>query len=209
MDPLTHLATGVSVSQLLPGAVPVVGRAWPGPSSRCCRTWIIFSSIGTAWPLSAITGALPTPWWPCSSSPWRGPLLGRVLGGPRWFTPLLILGSGGVGQPPAPGPGHLLRHPVLIPFSRRRFTLDWIFIIDPYFTALLLAGAVAALASPPGAAPAGACFLAAAGVYLLVCAFYHHQALNLARQVFPRRHPGGHPSAHTLTCPARPRRARA
>jgi len=37
----------------------------------------------------------------------------------------------------------------------------------------------------------GAGFLAAAAVYLLVCASYHHQALDLARRVLPEVNPGG------------------
>jgi inner membrane protein len=73
---------------------------------------------------------------------------------------------------------------LLSPFSRRRLSLDWIFIIDPYFTALLVAGAIAALAWPHWGPRLGAAFLAMATVYLLVCASYHHQALELARQVF-------------------------
>ena len=113
-----------------------------------------------------------------------GALLGQVLGGPRWFKPLFILGMVVLLS-------HLLLDlatsygtQLLSPFSGRRLSLDWIFIIDPYFTALLLAGAIAALACPRWGPRAGAGFLAAAGVYLLVCAAYHHQALNLARRVF-------------------------
>jgi inner membrane protein len=79
---------------------------------------------------------------------------------------------------------------LLSPFSGRRLSLDWIFIIDPYFTALLLAGAIAALAWPRWGLRAGAGLLAAAGVYLLVCAAYHHQALDLARRVFKDLKPG-------------------
>ena len=74
--------------------------------------------------------------------------------------------------------------------SRRRFTLDWIFIIDPYFTALLLAGAIAALSFPHWGPRLGAWCLAAAAVYLLVCASYHHQALDLARRIFQDGKPG-------------------
>ena len=122
-----------------------------------------------------------------------GALLGRLLGGPRWFKPLFILGLVVLAS-------HLLLDlatsygtQILSPFSRRRFTLDWIFIIDPYFTALLLAGAIAALAFPLWGPRVGAWFLAAAVVYMLVCASYHHQALDLARRVFQDAKPGGRP----------------
>ena len=119
-----------------------------------------------------------------------GALLGRYLGGDRWFKPLFILGLAVLAS-------HLLLDlatsygtQLLSPFSRRRFALDWIFIIDPYFTALLLAGAIAALTWPLWGPRLGAWFMAAAAVYLLVCASYHHQALDLARRIFPDVKPG-------------------
>jgi len=120
-----------------------------------------------------------------------GALLGRYLGGPRWFKPLFILGLVVLGS-------HLLLDlatsygtQLFSPFSRRRLSLDWIFIIDPYFTALLVAGAIAALSLPLWGPRLGAWFLTAAAVYLLVCASYHHQALDLARRIFPDVKPGG------------------
>ena len=95
---------------------------------------------------------------------------------------------------------------ILFPFSRQRFTLDWLFIIDPYLTGLLLAGAVAALWSVAWGRQVGTLFLAAAGVYFLLCGFYHHQALTLARQVFPdhgRTRPAGSPKRPPHPDPAR------
>ena len=93
----------------------------------------------------------------------------------------------------------------MFPFSRQRFTLDWLFIIDPYLTALLLCGAVAALASATWGRTAGTCLLAAAGAYVLVCGCYHQRALTLARQVFRQpaaSAPTGSPKRpHTLTLP--------
>jgi inner membrane protein len=112
-----------------------------------------------------------------------GALLGRRLGGPRWFRPLLLLG-------PAVLASHLLLDvatsygtQILSPFSHEKFALDWLFIIDPVFTLLLLAGAVGGwLASVRGRLLA-ATFLSLAGAYFLLCGLYHHQALTLARQV--------------------------
>ena len=190
MDPLTHLATGVICSQLLPAP----SRWWAALAGAIfavlpdvdyffiywdrlafIRYHRGFTHSLVAVPLLALAGAL----------------LGRVLGGPRWFRPLLILGIVVLLS-------HLLLDlatsygtQLLSPFSRRRFSLDWIFIIDPYFTALLLAGAIAALAFPRWGPRAGAGVLAAAAVYLLVCASYHHQALDLARRVFQEGSPGG------------------
>ena len=189
MDPLTHLATGVICSQLL--LAP--SRWWAAAAGAIFALlpdvdyffifWDRLSFIRyhrgfthslVALPLFALAGAL----------------LGRWLGGPRWFKPLLILGLAVLAS-------HLLLDlatsygtQLLSPFSRRRLSLDWIFIIDPYFTALLLVGAIAALSLPLWGPRLGAWFLAVAGLYLLVCASYHHQALDLARRVFQDVNPG-------------------
>jgi len=189
VDPLTHLATGVICSQLLPAP----SRWWAAAAGAIlavlpdvdyfCIFWDRLAFIRyhrgfthslVALPLFALAGAL----------------LGRFLGGPRWFKPLFILGLVALAS-------HLLLDlatsygtQLLSPFSRRRFSLDWIFIIDPYFTALLAAGAIAALSLPLWGPRVGAWFLSAAGIYLLVCASYHHQALELSRQVFQDKKPG-------------------
>ena len=154
MDPLTHLTTGVICSQL----VPAPSRWWAALAGAIFAVlpdvdyfFIFWDRLAfiryhrgfthslVALPLFALAGAL----------------LGRYLGGDRWFKPLFILGLVALGS-------HLLLDlatsygtQALSPFSRRRFSLDWIFIIDPYFTALLLAGAIAALYLAPLGAPAG------------------------------------------------------
>jgi inner membrane protein len=183
MDPLTHVATGVICSQLTPApsrwwaAAAGVFFALLPDADYFCILWDRLAFIRyhrgfthslVALPLFALAGAL----------------VGRALGGPRWFKPLFVIGLMVLGS-------HLLLDlatsygtQILSPFSSRRFTLDWIFIIDPYFTALLVAGAIAVLWFPLRAPRLGAGCLAAAGVYLLVCGLFHHQALNLARQVF-------------------------
>ncbi|HZK13433.1 MAG TPA: metal-dependent hydrolase, partial [Desulfobaccales bacterium] len=167
MDPLTHLATGVICSQVLPAP----SRWWAALAGAIFAVlpdvdyfFIFWDRLAfiryhrgfthslLALPLFALAGAL----------------LGRYLGGDRWFKPLFILGLAALGS-------HLLLDlatsygtQLFSPFSRRRLSLDWIFIIDPYFTALLLAGAIAALYWPRWGPRAGAWFLAAASVYLLV-----------------------------------------
>ena len=190
MDPLTHLAAGVICSQVLPAP----SRWWAAAAGAIFAVapdvdyfFIFWDRLAfmryhrgfthslLALPLFALAGAL----------------LGRYLGGNRWFKPLFILGLAVLGS-------HLLLDlatsygtQVLSPFSKRRFALDWIFIIDPYFTALLLAGAIAALTFPHWGPRLGAWCMAAAALYLLVCAAYHHQALDLARRILPDVNPGG------------------
>jgi len=111
-------------------------------------------------------------------------VLGRVLAGPRWFRPLFILGLAVLGA-------HLLLDlatsygtQIFSPFTHRKLTLDWVFIIDPYLTALLAAGAAAVLFFPVRGKAAGYFFLAAAGVYFLFCGYCHHRALSLARELY-------------------------
>ncbi len=183
MDPVTHVTSGLLLSQVLPGP----SRAWSAVAGLVFTLlpdidWFLvywdrlafirhhrgFTHSLLAVPLFALLGAA----------------LGRALGGPRWFRPLLLLGLAVLGV-------HLLLDlatsygtQILNPLSRRRFTLDWLFIIDPYFTFFLLAGAAAALLSPTWGRKVGACCLALAGGYLLLCGFFHHQALSLGRQAF-------------------------
>ena len=172
------------------GAVPVVGRGGRGHLRRAAGRGLLFYLLGPPglYPLSS--GFHPLAGGPAALCPGRS-ALGRLLGGTRWFRPLFIIGLVVLLS-------HLLLDlatsygtQVLSPFSRRRFSLDWIFIIDPYFTALLLMGAIAALSFPSWGPRAGAWFLATAAVYLLVCASYHHQALDLARRVLKDGKPGG------------------
>lgn len=183
MDPLTHVAAGVLCSQL----VTSPSRWWAALAGALFALlpdidyfYIFWDRLAfiryhrgithslVALPLLALAGAL----------------LGRVIGGPRWFKPLFLLGLVVLAS-------HLLLDlatsygtQILSPLSRRRFSLDWVFIIDPYVTALLVAGAISALAFYRWSPRLGVWFLAAACIYMLVCAFYHHQALALARQVF-------------------------
>ncbi len=183
MDPVTHAAAGLLISQLLPGP----SRGWSALAGTAFallpdldyflifvdRLAFIRHHRGFTHSLLALfLFAL------------LGAALGRALGGPRWFRPLLFLGLAVLAS-------HLLLDlatsygtQVLFPCSRQRFTLDWLFIIDPYLTGLLLGGAVAALAAATWGRTAGTYLLAAAGAYVLLCGFYHHQALTLARQMF-------------------------
>jgi inner membrane protein len=185
MDPLTHMATGVALSQfvsapsrgwaalagllfaLLPDADYLLRFSNPLAYIKHHRG---FSHSLLALVLYVIIGAG----------------LGRLIGGPRWFKPLLIIGFLVVVS-------HLFLDwitsygtQLLNPFTRAKFSLDWVFIIDPYVTALVVLAAVAAIWSGFWARAVGASFLGLAGAYILLCGFYHHQALNLAEQVYQR-----------------------
>jgi len=189
VDPLTHLTTGVICSQL----VPAPSRWWAALAGAIFALLPDIDYFFIFWDRLAFiryhrgfTHSLVA----LALFALAGALLGRYLGGPRWFKPLFIIGLAVLAS-------HLLLDlatsygtQLLNPFSKRRFALDWIFIIDPYFTALLLAGAIAALCWPLWGPRLGAWCMAAAAVYLLVCATYHHQALDLARRIFPEVNPG-------------------
>jgi inner membrane protein len=73
------------------------------------------------------------------------------------------------------------------PVSWRRYSLDWVFIIDPWFTGIALMGLLAALAlrrrnAARGAAAVGSAILAG---YVGFCAVQHARALGAARRAFP------------------------
>lgn len=183
MDPVTHVTTGLLFSQLL----PTPNRAWAVVAGvifaflpdldyllvNVDRLAFIryhrgFTHSLMAMPLFALLGAG----------------VGQSLGGPRWFRPLFLLGLTILAS-------HLLLDlatsygtQLFSPFSRRKLSLDWLFIIDPYVTALFSVAAASALFIPVWGRKVAAFFLAATGIYLLICGFYHHQALALARQVF-------------------------
>jgi inner membrane protein len=182
MDPVTHLATGLIVSQLIPGP----SRWWSALAGAIfavlpdCDYVLAFWDRMTyiryhrgfthsifALPLFALAVAG----------------LGQALGGARWFRPLFFMGVAVIAT-------HLFLDlatsygtQLFNPLSHRRLTLDWLFIIDPYLTALLLLGAALALFFPLWGRKAGACCLAAGCLYMLLCGLYHQQALNLARQL--------------------------
>ncbi len=183
MDPLTHLSAGVALSQFVPapsrGVAALAGALFAVLPDldyvlifhnrlSYLRHHRGFSHSLVAMALFVLAGA-----W-----------LGRLLGGPRWSRPMFLIGLVVVAS-------HLFLDwltsygtQLLNPFTRAKFSLDWVFIIDPYLTGLLFAGAVAAAWSGSRGRLAGAVFLALAGAYILLCGFYHQQALKTARTVF-------------------------
>lgn len=185
MDPLTHLVAGVAISQF----VPAPSRGWAALTATLFAVlpdldYVLifqdrlsylkhhrgFTHSLVAMLLMVVAGAG----------------LARLVGGPRWVRPVFLIGLSVLAS-------HLFLDwttsygtQLLNPFTRAKFSLDWVFIIDPYLTALLLVGAGAAWWSGGRARSVGAVALALAGVYILVCGFYHHQALKVAQKVFPQ-----------------------
>ncbi|HEX7253883.1 MAG TPA: metal-dependent hydrolase [Thermoanaerobaculia bacterium] len=68
-----------------------------------------------------------------------------------------------------------------VPFSRHRYSLDWIFIIDPYFTGIVFAGLVGALLWRSRALRVSRVCAAVLGLYVAFCAVMHHRALRIWR----------------------------
>jgi len=184
MDPVTHVTTGLLLSQLIPGP----SRAWSAVAGLVFTLLPDIDYFLVFWDRLAFIryhrgythSLLAVPLFAL-----LGAAAGRALGGPRWFWPLFFLGLAVLSAHVFLDLATSYGTQIFNPLSRQRFSLDWLFIIDPYFTTLLLAGAAAALVSPAWGRKLGACCLAAAGGYLVLCGLYHYQALTLARQVFP------------------------
>jgi inner membrane protein len=70
---------------------------------------------------------------------------------------------------------------ILSPLSSRRFTLDWVFIIDPFLTGIFLFFSIAIFIWQPKSRSLARFSLTFAGVYICLCAASHFWALSLAR----------------------------
>jgi inner membrane protein len=204
MDPVTHIVTGVALSQF----VSAPSRAWAAAAG------FFFAILPDLDYITTLNNRLSY------LKHHRGFThsifalflfvfliagLGRLLGGPRWFRPLLIIGLLVLTS-------HLFLDwttsygtQLLNPFTRAKLSLDWVFIIDPYLTALLAAGALATLIPTGWGRTVGAACLGLGALYILMCGFYHHQALNLARQVFSHTY-GDDTKLAALPQPFSPRR---
>jgi len=71
------------------------------------------------------------------------------------------------------------------PLSWRRFALDWVFILDPYFTGIPLVTLVLALAFRARAQRIGIAGSILLLAYVGLCAVMHAEALACARRIFP------------------------
>jgi len=181
MDPLTHAAAGVLISQVLPtpsrkagalaGAVLAMLPDLDYLLVLINQLTLIRHHRGFTHSLIAI------PLWALLAA-----ATARALGGTRWFRPIFFLGLAALAS-------HLVLDlvtsygtQIFSPFSSAKLSLDWVFIIDPYVTGLLVLGAVVSWFSRSRSRSLGAVFLSLTVAYLLVCGLYHHQALELARR---------------------------
>lgn len=181
MDPLTHVAAGVGLSRFIAAPAPRLGAlAAVGFALLPDLDFVLLfldrvSYLRHHRGLTHSLAALPL-------FALLGGLLAWRLGGRRWFKPIFLLGTLVLAS-------HLLLDgatsygtQLLSPFSRRKFSLDLLFIVDPYLTLILGTGALAAVLWPHWRRLA-ALSLGLAGGYLLLCAFYQHHALELAHRL--------------------------
>lgn len=183
MDPVTHTVTGVAISRLIPTPV----RKWGLLAGAAFALlpdvdflWILADRLAYIRHHRGFTHSLLA----VGIFALLGVLAGRRLGGPRWFRPLLGIGLAVLASHVLLDLATSYGTQILSPFSRQKFALDWLFIIDPYFTLILLAGAAGGSIMPARGRLLAGLSLSVAAAYFLMCGFYHHQALALGRQIF-------------------------
>jgi inner membrane protein len=67
----------------------------------------------------------------------------------------------------------------LIPFTRRRFALDWVFILDPYFTGIVSVSLLATTIFRPKGRSLSTFGVLLLGAYIAACALLHARALSV------------------------------
>lgn len=67
----------------------------------------------------------------------------------------------------------------LIPFTRRRFALDWVFILDPYFTGIVSVSLLATMIFRPKGRFLSSFGVLLLGAYIAACALLHARALSV------------------------------
>lgn len=87
----------------------------------------------------------------------------------------------------------------LMPFSRHRFALDWVFIVDPAFTGILLLGMLGTWLRPRHQSRWAAGALAVLAGYIALCAALHARALGILEAAAHARF-----GAEVRTCAALP-----
>ncbi len=182
MDPVTHIAAGVGLSRLLRTPAPRRAALLAAGFALLPDLDFLLLFVDRVSYLRHHRGLthslLLLPVWAL-----MGGMLARGLGGREWFRPavhlgLLVLAS------------HLFLDvltsygtQLLSPFSRRKFTLDWLFIIDPWLLLILAPGAVAGFLGSARRWPA-ALSLGLAAAYLALVGFWQQEALRQARRLF-------------------------
>jgi len=76
---------------------------------------------------------------------------------------------------------------ILSPFSNSRFSLDWVFIIDPYFSLTLLLSLIAIFVWKKKVTVIARISLILVALYISLCAYNHGWALNLAKRYFAEK----------------------
>jgi len=71
---------------------------------------------------------------------------------------------------------------ILSPLSKSRFSLDWVFIIDPYFSLTLLFSIIAVFIWKKKATVIARISLILVALYISLCAYNHSWALNLTKR---------------------------
>lgn len=77
---------------------------------------------------------------------------------------------------------------ILSPFSTTRFSADWLFIVDPYFTSILVLGILGIWIFKNKARILARAFLTMVCLYIGFCGVNHFQALSLAKEYAEEHH---------------------
>lgn len=182
MDPVTHIAAGVSLSRLLRSPSPRRAAILALGFALLPDVDFLLLFLDQTSYLRHHRGLTHSlfvlPLWAL-----LGGLLARWLGGRVWFRPAVALGLAVLAS-------HLFLDlltsygtQLLSPFTRDKFTLDWLFIIDLYLLLLLAPGAVAGFLGSARRWPAVLSLTLACG-YLALVGWYHHEALRQGRRLF-------------------------
>jgi inner membrane protein len=70
-----------------------------------------------------------------------------------------------------------------VPFTRHRFSLDWVFILDPFFTGICLVGLAGAVLARSKAGRIATIASAALATYILFCGTVHARALAAWKRI--------------------------
>lgn len=182
MDPLTHVAAGVGLSRLLRTPAPRRAALLAAGFALLPDVDFLLLFIDRVSYLQhhrGLTHSLPM--LPVLAL--LGGLVARGLGGREWFRPAALLGVVVLAS-------HLFLDALtsygtqlLSPFTRQKFTLDLLFIVDIYLLMILAPGAVAGFLGHARRWPAVFSLSLAMG-YLALVGWYHHEALRQARGLF-------------------------
>ncbi|MEJ5329960.1 MAG: metal-dependent hydrolase [Desulfobaccales bacterium] len=182
MDPLTHVTAGVGLSRLLRSPAPRRAALLAAGFALLPDADFLLLFIDRVSYLRHHRG-LTHSLFMLPVLALLGGLLARWLGGRQWFRPAVLLGVVVLAS-------HLFLDvltsygtQLLSPFSRQKFTLDLLFIVDIYLLMILAPGAVAGFVGGTRRWPAVLSLSLALG-YLALVGWYHSEALRQARQLF-------------------------